>query len=424
MEEVLERHYFSRNIVIYFLLTVALFQNILQGLAPFASYADELLLLYMGFGIFLRLLTSDKGKRDHVIMVFLMVSLVLYGIVSQILSDVPRELPAIVMDIVYLFKIFVCFLGADLIFEGKTTDCRKLVNYLAFLTKIVVMAAFVLMCVNLFYDLGLSSGVRYGWKSYQFLYSNPGMLSQYCIGFCLILTGELIYKPFTAGRKLTMAMLFAVWLGSMRSRAFIMVLIWFILYYIFIYKGLNDAKVVMEKLRKLFRPQYFILFFIMAIAVGGNQIERYFGGEQDTSRYLFVSNGLKIMQDYFPFGAGFATFGTEAARAYYSPLYYRYGMNSFWALKEDGTQLTDCYWPAIWGELGAVGFILMGILIFFLLRRMLRQSAGNKWGAVCGILYVLYLLIGSFVTGAFSSYVTAGFIILFEVIVNTADKEV
>ena len=99
-------------------------------------------------------------------------------------------------------------------------------------------------------------------------------------------------------------------------------------------------------------------------------------------------------------------------------------MNSFWALKEDGTQLTDCYWPAIWGELGAVGFILMGILIFFLLRRMLRQSAGNKWGAVCGILYVLYLLIGSFVTGAFSSYVTAGFIILFEVIVNTADKEV
>lgn len=418
----MRRYYFSRNIIIYFLLTVILFQNILQGVVPFANYADEILMIYMGTGIFIKLLTSDNVKRDHVIIFFLMIILILFGVVSQLVSDVPRSLPAIGMDIVYLFKIFVCFLGADLIFEGKTNDCRKLLDYLSFLTKLTVVSAFILMFVNLLVDLGLSSGVRYGWKSYHFFYSNPGMFSQYCIGFCLILTGELIYKPFTAGRKITMAMLFAIWLGSMRSRAFISVLIWFVLYYIFIYKRVNDADAVMRKLKKIFKPQYFVLFLILALAVGWNQIIRYFGGTQVTSRNLFVQNGLQIMKDYFPFGAGFATFGTEAAKIYYSPLYYQYGMNTFWALGEGGSQLTDCYWPAICGELGAVGLVLMGVLIFFLIRFMLKQSTQDKWGAVCGILYVIYLLIGSFVTGVFSSYVTTSFIILFEIIMNTMEE--
>lgn len=124
------------------------------------------------------------------------------------------------------------------------------------------------------------------------------------------------------------------------------------------------------------------------------------------------------MKDYFPFGSGFGTFGTEIAAQYYSPLYYRYGLSSFWALTEGGSELTDCYWPAVGAEMGLFGVVLAAVLILLFFKVFIQSTRGYKYFSIATITYCVYLLISSTATGIFASYITAGFLIVCMAVIN------
>ena len=68
-----------------------------------------------------------------------------------------------------------------------------------------------------------------------------------------------------------------------------------------------------------------------------------------------------IFKDYIPFGSGLGTFATNAAAQYYSPLYYKYGLNDIWGLYPDNPMfLADAFFPTL-AEFGMVGlFFLSG----------------------------------------------------------------
>ena len=129
------------------------------------------------------------------------------------------------------------------------------------------------------------------------------------------------------------------------------------------------------------------------------------------------------MKDYFPLGSGLGTFGTQSAATYYSPLYYRYGLNTYWALKEGGSELTDCYWPAVGAELGIIGIILMVTLIFVFSKRFIQSANHKKYYMIAFLTYVIYLLVSSTATGIYTSYLTAGFLVICMAIINTKEEE-
>ncbi len=118
------------------------------------------------------------------------------------------------------------------------------------------------------------------------------------------------------------------------------------------------------------------------------------------------------MSDYFPFGAGFATYGTEMAAKYYSPLYYKYGLNTHWALKEGGSELTDCFWPAVGAEFGFFGILLMALIVYLFCSMMYKLSKPSRYSAVAVLTYIAYLLISSIATSIFTAYTTTGFVVL------------
>lgn len=64
--------------------------------------------------------------------------------------------------------------------------------------------------------------------------------------------------------------------------------------------------------------------------------------------------------EYFPFGPGMATLGTNGAWKYYSPLYYKYDLNTIWGLDEGGGFICDAYYPTL-AQFGWVGVILFYI---------------------------------------------------------------
>lgn len=64
--------------------------------------------------------------------------------------------------------------------------------------------------------------------------------------------------------------------------------------------------------------------------------------------------------EYFPFGPGMATLGTNGAWKYYSPLYYKYDLNTVWGLDEGGGFICDAFYPTL-AQFGWVGVILFYI---------------------------------------------------------------
>ena len=81
-----------------------------------------------------------------------------------------------------------------------------------------------------------------------------------------------------------------------------------------------------------------------------------------------------IFSDYIPFGSGLASFGTNAAAVYYSPLYYKYGLNDIWGLyPENPMFLADAFYPTL-AQYGLVGLFFF---LWFWIRRY-KQAVYHK----------------------------------------------
>lgn len=88
----------------------------------------------------------------------------------------------------------------------------------------------------------------------------------------------------------------------------------------------------------------------------------YVTGWQDTrlARPMTYKTSLQILVDYFPFGPGMGTFGTNGASRDYSPLYYRYDLDHVWGLGRGGGFICDAFYPTL-AQYGIVGVILFCI---------------------------------------------------------------
>ena len=79
----------------------------------------------------------------------------------------------------------------------------------------------------------------------------------------------------------------------------------------------------------------------------------------------------KIIWEYFPFGSGFGTFGVAAVVKYYSPLYYKYNLNTIWGLSPDWPAfLADAFYPTL-AQFGVVG---IGLFIAFWKKRITQLN--------------------------------------------------
>lgn len=91
------------------------------------------------------------------------------------------------------------------------------------------------------------------------------------------------------------------------------------------------------------------------------------------ARPATYETGMTIMfRDYIPFGSGLGSFGTAAAAKEYSPLYYKYQLNTIWGLTPENPMfLADAFYPTL-AEFGIVG------LFFFLWFWKRRLWEANK----------------------------------------------
>ena len=120
-----------------------------------------------------------------------------------------------------------------------------------------------------------------------------------------------------------------------------------------------------------------VFMAVIVLLLGTFQIQTYLMNV-NAPRYLFFYYGGKTANTYFPLGSGFATFGSDQAARNYSRLYYQYGFNSLFGMNtEDGSFLSDTFWPMAIGQFGWIGsilYILIYVRIFFSFKWMNLNS--------------------------------------------------
>lgn len=127
------------------------------------------------------------------------------------------------------------------------------------------------------------------------------------------------------------------------------------------------------------------------------------------ARTILTFDSFDVAADYFPFGAGFARYGSYLAAANYSPEYVSRGYPGVYGMGPlpGGRFLTDTQWPAIVGETGFIGaaFFAVGLLLvgkhLWDLRRC--EDAMYRWVGVTGMGMVGGLVIMSATSPAFTA---------------------
>lgn len=70
-----------------------------------------------------------------------------------------------------------------------------------------------------------------------------------------------------------------------------------------------------------------------------------------------------ILKDFIPFGPGFGSYACYASSVYYSPLYYKYGLDCVYGLSEDRGGISDTFFPHL-AQFGVVGIVLFAMFFY------------------------------------------------------------
>lgn len=328
------------------------------------KYADEAMALFSLMQIlchFKRLKTNLLYFKMFRITAISLVIIILWGIISNINSKVLVEVIPILIDAFSMVKIPVVFIYVLGIIKNR--DKRIVLNNLMPLARIFTFICFICAIFNLFTDIGMHYDVRYGFRSFRFIYNNPGTLALVliCIYVLLIVEGGQINKII--GRCGLFAMFLTFRAVALAATGIIVCLK--------VYSMLKGMKS-----ERKFRIAVLIPVGLIAVIAGWNQIDTYFL-RQETPRFLLLKGSIFVFQKYFPFGSGFATYGSSQAFEAYSILYRQLGFNMVYGLDPGtGYYANDAFWPMMIAQFSIIGVLAYLYLLY--LQTQVVFSIRNK----------------------------------------------
>lgn len=317
---------------------------------PAIGYCDELLTVIMAMYVMILFAKRNLYKADSNI-VILMMFFTIYGLISNIFSGLAYSWMSVFIDALLQWKIFVGFIAGKYI--ALNYDDEYVADSLETLCKIMLVVGALCGFVSLFVDIGMASysaDQRYGIPAYYFVFGNSGR-------YGAIVGCELLFILWkNRGENVRTYELLALinMLLTTKGAVYIIFVTYIVLQILF--RKLNKNPEIDVKT--------IIPLGIAGVATSSYQITSYLLDEK-APRALLIRYGFKTANSYFPFGSGFATYGSSEAVKHYSKLYELYGWANKWAMgKQNGDALNDNYLATIIGEAGYVGlFIFIGLFV-------------------------------------------------------------
>lgn len=163
-----------------------------------------------------------------------------------------------------------------------------------------------------------------------------------------------------------------------------------------------------------------ILCIALILFVIWDKFDFYFisGLQEDNglARPLLYKTSFDVLKDYFPFGSGLGTFGNEASKIFYSPLFYQYNLDSIWGLTpEEPDFVADCFYPTL-TQFGVVGIFLF--ILFWRKRYLQIKKSLCKRTYLTGMMVIVILLLESIADSSYLSNRGVLFFILLAFAIN------
>ena len=266
---------------------------------------------------------------------------------------------------------------------------------------------------DLIFGLWPIQAERFGLRSVELFYGHPSVFIvrlAFLLGILCILMGYLDGKMKKAAGILII-LLQVLFFLSLRTRVLGFIFCFALLYYWLVYR----KKKLTLKIAAAGAGGLFLL--------AARRLYRIFLSEEANSvaRNLFFKVSVRIGIENFPFGTGFATFGSRAAQYNYSPVYYWYnmmratGMDPAWP-----SFACDSFWPMILGETGFLGLAGYLLMMLWLYLRVQKVREKNIWLWFAGIAMLVFELMESTGTIAFAEMMTIGIAIVLGIVIGVS----
>lgn len=401
--------------VVYIIAAILLFFEIYLmdiGGLKIIRYFDEAIAVFCLITILFSAVLM-RLDRSQVRMLLLMVLVLAIGLVSTYRANLQYLPKAIFTDVGNTFKVFVTYIGATLYLK-PVKDKKRIITCLATIMRLFVVVLFVCMLLHFSGIYRMGNDTRYGLPSFQFLNYGAGQLSLMFYSIFLVLAVDMRYDRHNRQVKMLFMLLAAiVWVSTLRTRAFLYIIMFFGLYWLLIKR---NYEIKMNWKTVLIGIVFMLIFSL-------DQIEVYFGNDK-AARHVFLEYGFTTMYLFFPFGSGFASYGTDAAVIYYSLLYYLYGFDSVWGLSPTNSIFAhDTYWPAIMAQFGAFGLIIMLLVVYHWARDLLRRVKHEKYAYLAGLFIAITQISSSIATATFFHFVTVGLFFLLPILFDDNTKK-
>ena len=372
-----------KEIIIVFILLILFMQNWLILKSSLFGYADELIAV----GLLAYYLFFYKFRKGDMKLILLSVVLIVLGLSFNIIYNIQSYKIAIFEDVISMFKFLFVYLGLKAYLSNKGVRLDRIIKIIGTILRCYLLVLCLFAACNLVADIGMSPEIRYGIRSFAFIYGTPGHLINQMTYALLFLHAEREH----AGKKnfIWIVCTLGLMLATLKTRAIILVAMYMSLVYFFVIR--KKRKIGIE----------IILVLAIIAMIGASQFAYYFIENEGAPRQMFVVGAVKLVKEYFPMGTGFATYGSSAAADYYSPLYVKLGFSNRWGMTQTTQQfLNDNYLPMVFGEFGLLAGIAFLYLIYLYVKKVLkdRKNSGSIWNRM-----MMYFFLGDVLLSSIQS---------------------
>ena len=407
-------HVLIWTIIIYFFA----FQRAFIEVSEVFSYFDEIFAILVIISIVMRCVRKSSMTRNEQLILVLLGLVCLVGIIGNLTSGIMKKPFPIFVDILSTVKVLISYYAIATT-NWKSYVYDELIKTMAKVGRAIVFIMAFFLLASQFFSLGMTGGVRYGVKCFQFVLNNPGNFSKFFYFLSPLLVADLYYKS-TRYKKFVILIALIVWASTMRSRAISFIAVFLILgFFYFSVKGKACGALIKSKIK----IRYLIPVVLIAAALSWKQIVFYFTSDTQ-ARAVLLRYGIITMISYFPIGAGFGTFGSDIAAKYYSRLYTDYGFEFIYGMRSNETYfLNDNYWPMVMGQFGVIGLLIFIVILYLFIKMAVNGTKNNKYFYFSTFIAMIFLLLSSTASNSYSEFSSICVFLLVGILVKSSRKQ-
>lgn len=375
----------SRRIFIDIIFVLLIFYDVIAEKFPMGNYYDEAITILLTFFSIIWIIQNGRLNIINARILLGILIILAIGLISNCAFGYVTSIDIIFRDIVGIFKFFVCFIAANSYMKKEYCYSKEDIIKIS---KIIICIFFIFGVISLFTDIGMGDSIRFGIRSYKFIYSFYNVLVFNVVILISVLMSD------NKNNFIYYLMAFAVLIFTLRTKALIVIAL-FVVFKIMQIKK-NNPIIYGGIISKM---KYIIPMILFVFIVTKDKIMTYISfGKYASIRIGALFTGFDIMKDHFPLGSGFGTYGTSLSYSTDSKLYSIYNSINYELMMDPNfgyASMSDTYWPAIYAQIGIIGFIVFIYCMILCFKSIRYNKGADGANKIASMFIMIYMLVVS-----------------------------